>query len=574
MERAGNRTFRIAAAVIIAAALVVSVLPVATGSAKAAGMRSVSYMNKRSAGKFIHTRIAGKTVLAAPMNAEVKDDTLEEIRDSVRDYIMQLYDTYIKDELLYSGDVLKEIKASYSKLLRMTDEAEYISDLYTTDGFFAELAPAISDEVDMLEALSYQIKHYVKGNADISNYVKRMKKELTELKRNARKSEFNDFYWGRLQNCLADGAASLSGVKNIRDYIIAVSEIQRWDADAIMSVFYEDSGEEGENEEADEEDYSDEDILISLLPDDDSEIILVLYEEGSEYILNKYEVEAVRVTQTEIMKAYIDKLSGRQISKSTAGKLKKQIDEFRKSRLSKIEDAERIRNESSKKLHDMMASQGVSTGPLTKRKYIQIASQYNAMTSNYSRNDYSETKWMQVEGAFFRAKNAIEEAEYDFELDGVLNYLAGKLKAIPKADKEFAGEMKKIKKKLKSFTKGKKKKKYRQKKVRKVIKKGYKALAKVKKYEVEELQEVGEAYIEKAEACIKTFRITVKKKGKGKVTKSTRAAFGDSFTVCIAPKAGYKIRSVKIDGKKKKLKNSYTFSKVKKKHKIKVVFGR
>jgi hypothetical protein len=574
MQRAGNRTFHIITAVILTAALIISVVPLGAGSAKAAGIRSVSYMNKRSAGKFVHAKIAGKTVMAAPMDADVKDDTLEEIRDSVRDYIMQLYDTYIMDESLYSGDVLKEIKASYSKMLRMIDEAEYVSDLYTTDDFFAELAPAISDEADMLETLSYQIRHYVKDNADISKYVKRLKSELAELKKDAKKSDFNDFYWGRLQNCFADASGSLSKVKNIRDYVIAVSEILGWEADAVMSIYYEDSGESGEDDEEDEEDYSDEDILISLLPDEDSEIILILYEDSSEYILNKSEVEAIRATQTEIMKAYIDKLSGKQISKNTAAKLKKQIDAFKKNRLNKIEDAEKIRNESSKKLRDMMASLGISTGPLTKRKYIRVARQYNAMTSNYSRNDYSEKRWLQVESAFFRAKSAIEEAEYDFELDGVIAFLAKKLKAIPKADKEFAGEMKKIKKKLKSFTKGKKKKKYRQKKVKKVIKKGFKALAKVEKNEVEKLQEVGEAYIEKAEACIKTFRITVRKKGKGRVTKSSKVEYGESFTVTIAPKAGYKIKKVTIDGKKKKLKNSYTFKKVKKKHKVKVVFGK
>ena len=50
--------------------------------------------------------------------------------------------------------------------------------------------------------------------------------------------------------------------------------------------------------------------------------------------------------------------------------------------------------------------------------------------------------------------------------------------------------------------------------------------------------------------------------------------YGESHTVKLKPAKGYKIKKVTIDGKKKKIKRKYTFNKVRKKHVVKVVFGK
>ena len=57
------------------------------------------------------------------------------------------------------------------------------------------------------------------------------------------------------------------------------------------------------------------------------------------------------------------------------------------------------------------------------------------------------------------------------------------------------------------------------------------------------------------------------------MSKSKMVKYGGKYTVKLQPKAGKRIKAVYIDGKKKKLKNSYTFRKVKKRHTIRVVFG-
>jgi hypothetical protein len=72
--------------------------------------------------------------------------------------------------------------------------------------------------------------------------------------------------------------------------------------------------------------------------------------------------------------------------------------------------------------------------------------------------------------------------------------------------------------------------------------------------------------------ALKTFKISTSKKGKGTVTKSKAVAYGKNFTVKFKAAKGYKILKITVDGKKVKVKKSYTFKKVTKAHKIKVYY--
>jgi hypothetical protein len=105
------------------------------------------------------------------------------------------------------------------------------------------------------------------------------------------------------------------------------------------------------------------------------------------------------------------------------------------------------------------------------------------------------------------------------------------------------------------------------------VKKGLRALDKVEKYDVPELENVAEKYESKAEKCIRKFKVSVKKYGRGKAGKSAKVKYGADHKVKLMPAAGARIVRVTVDGRSVKLKNSYTFRKVRKKHEVVVVFS-
>lgn len=572
----------IALALIVAMAL--TLMPIGMPEGMTAESMSASAASKRpQAGSFAvkkgaglkMIRRGGKKLYAFKSSEKANSDSLEEAKGMVREFIENTYETNIKDKSMYSAEVWKEISNAYSKIGKMIDGATRIKDLYTTDGFFAYLNEEMAEEVEIMSALGSYIKHYVKGSSDLPKLVKKAKSDLNLIKKDANKKYFNNFYWGRLQNLFADAFSELKKVKSIRDYILTVSKINEWYSDAAVSIQNAAFAQE-ENilEEEDEEvfnEYEGEEILIDLSNGEDEFIIIIDYEDEG-YIRNKNEVNEVRNLQVERLKAFVERYET--AVKSEKEKMDTEIEKFRKNTLDKIEDAERIEKAGNDKLRQMMIKAGVKIAPLSKREFVAAARQFNELTSSYSQMDYYETKWGLVEKYFFEAKEIIEGAEYNYELYGVMNHLKKKLGKIDTIDKQFDKEKKNAKKEIKAFSKKGNRKRYNQKKVRRVIKKGVAAINKVEKYDIDKLRDIKDKYVEKAEKCINKYRIKTSKKGKGTITKSHKVIYGDSFTVELMPKAGFKIKKVTIDGKKKKLKNKYIFNNVRKKHKVKVVFGK
>ena len=146
--------------------------------------------------------------------------------------------------------------------------------------------------------------------------------------------------------------------------------------------------------------------------------------------------------------------------------------------------------------------------------------------------------------------------------------MAGQFKAV----KTYAAQLKEYKaecvKDLRAFLG---EKKYNQVKVKKYVAGGTKLINAAKTFEA--VDTVYERYMTALEKTIYTFRITVAKVGKGAVTKTGTVKYGANYTVKMIPNAGYRIKSIVVDGKKVKLTNAYTFKNVTKAHTIKVTFG-
>ncbi len=496
------------------------------------------------------------------------NDSLKEDKGFVMEFLDEAYEEYVKDKSFYCADVWKEIQDSYNRSQKMIESAKTPQELFTTDGIFVNLSPKIEEEINLMARLGSLIKHYAKSKSDLKVMKRDLGKEIKTYKSLLNRKDFNDFYWGKIQNLIYEANKALKEIKTFRDYMILAEEIYSKLAQAVSATvpdwFEEIKFSFGEDEES---------ILIPLIPEEDEEGWILVEAEG-EPIYNKDQVEMARLEVIDRLNIYVDKQLDMVGSKANKDKLKKNIQKFKTVTLDKIEDVDAIYRAGDKQLAALIKKTGVSCPDMTMDDFLKVAKEYNALTSGYSQYNYSAAKWTLVESYFQTAKSIIQSATKKYEVYGVIAELKKNLKTVPKAKKEFNDLKKSTTKKLKSYTKKKNKKKYSQGKVKTVIKKGVAAMNKVEKYDVEELQLTAESYIAKADRCIKKFLVKTKQRGKGSITKSTKVKYGKKFVVNITPKAGYKIKSVKIDGKKKKLKNKYVFKKVTKRHTVRVVFGK
>ena len=499
------------------------------------------------------------------MSEGVANDSLKEAKAMVLEYAEALYDSVVNEKSYYCDAVWKEIHDAYNNALAAIENAKSIKELYYTDGWFLYLEQEIGEELEIMEALSEYIKHYAKNSGDLAIAKKSFKKAITVMRNNLIRSSYNDFYWGKLQNLFYDMDEKLKKVKTFRDYILFVSEI----SDVLEGVSLSDFDDEVEIVE------EDGGILISLFDEEDEEEFFIVFgEEEGEKIYDKIGVEAARLSAIAKLKLYVTNRLAQAKYKGDKKALNKEIDSFKKKVLDKVEDVEAIYEAGDKKLAELIKKTGVDCPDITKPGFIKAAKEYNALTNDYNEFSYSAAQWLKVEMLFMAAKSTIENAQKEYEVYGVIDKLKKDLKKIPKADKEFTSIKSAAEKKLKKYMLGANKKKYNQPKVKTVVKKGIAAMAKVEKYEVTDLLLVRNLYVHKAEKCINKYRITTSKKGKGVITKSKTVAYGGKCTITVTPKAGYKIKKVLLNGKKTKLKNKYVFKNVKKRQRIKAVFGK
>lgn len=546
-------------AILVAICMTITCLPLAGVDVNAAAGQ----------GKIKKVKYQGRIITTGGTVKDVPRDSLIGAKDIVREYANQVYEAYVNStgRSHYSDDVWKEIDEAYENVQLAIDGATKVRDLYTSDGFNLYLNPAIGEELEMIASLSTFIKHKVKSKKDIDPMCKRFVKEVKGFMKEFEREYFNDFYWGILQNIRFDAENDMKNIKTFREYIVKASKT----AEALGSIAVYDVGE------AIVSDDEEESILISLVEstaEDDGLIIILFDEEDTLGIYSKDGVEVERMTVVERLNLYVKNRLAQAKYKGNKAALYKEIDDFKTKVLDKLEDVNDIHDAGDKKLKALIKKTGVDCPDITKAGFGKAAREYNALTNDYNENNYSEGKWDEVEMLFIIAKKTIENAEKEYEVFGVVAELKKELKKIPTIDKEFKSKKTAAEKTLKGFMLKNNKRKYNQSKVKVVVKNGLAALAKVKKYEVEEIDRLRNLYVRNAKKCINKYRITTSKKGKGTITKSKTVAYGASCTITLTPKPGYKIKKVLLNGKKTKLKSKYVFKNVKKKQRIKAIFGK
>ncbi len=470
------------------------------------------------------------------------EDDLDGYKALIREYVEESFGEYVAEDgpSAYCAAVWKEITNAYSGALSYIDAAKDESELFETDGFFIYPAERIENEIYVIEALGELTLHYVKDEKSGISLLKRSVKEsIDSCRLQFAEYTYNDFYAARIKDLLLDAESGLKKVKNFRDCVMLEARI-------------------------------DED-LISNLPT--AEDLMIIFDEEEEpagrsfkYLYTADEVDLQREAAANRITCYVDvqlKISG---YKGDTRALKKEAESVIKS-LGKIEIVEEIWAKADSWIAGAEKRTGIHYADLGEGDRLRAMKELRQLSYQYTQTDYSEDAWMEIEDIFDEAAVIIAGAEKSAEIKYVVSDAKKKLAKVL----TLAAETAKVKKQaVKAMAKYKNKKKY----TAKGVKLAKATIKKIKKSN--DLTKIYELWQDGERKCakhIRKFRIRVRKKGPGTVTKSAYVKYGGKYTVKLKPKAGRRIKSVTIDGKRKKLKNKYTFKNVKKKHTVKVVFG-
>gem|GEM_PF-2686731 len=466
--------------------------------------------------------------------------TLADYKYILKQYVENaLQEVSGEGESAYSKDVWKEIMALYDETIAFINSAEDEAEIVDTDGFFLYPNEKIEANIAVIEALCEMNLHYVKDQKSGVAYMKRdIKTSLEVCRASFAEQRYNDFYKARLTDLFADIQADLAKAKTLRDCVSVTARV--------------------------------EEELLSNLPMMEEFLMLLVFDEeedpGFKYLYTEDEVESQREAVANRVNCYVDvqlKESGYKGNiKAMKAEAKKLI-----ASLKGLEIVEDIWRTGENWIAAKEKQTGIAYEPLGEGDRIRALRELNQLSYKYTMSDYSDISWEEVEMIFMDAAAIIQNAEKKAEIRNLISDTKKKLAKVPTLVKETAQVKKAAISELKKLTN---KKKY----TATGVKIAKAAIKKIKKSgDLDEIHQIWNDTEAKCKKYIRKFRITTSKKGPGKVSKSKSVKYGGKYTVKLQPKAGKRIKRVYIDGKRKKLKNSYTFRNVRKKHKVRVVFG-
>lgn len=544
MKRVLKETVRKLTALILAAAVTVSFMPAAFAQAEsAAPSQAAGEENAAAAGKLPAGGKAAESRFRIRLSEDEEGEsgyTLDELKEFLKDYVDEsFFEAAVDGEDAYCKAVWDEITALLESTRAYIDSAQSEDELFTTDGFFMYPAETVEANISVLESLCEMNLHYVKDKeSGIAFMKKQMKEDLDSYRSMFAEGKYNDFYSARIEDLFTDIEARRQNAKTFEECVRIMSSIE---ADIVNNLPM----------------MSDWTVLFD---DEDTE-------SGFKYLFTEDEVESQREAVANRINCYIDiqlKESG------YSGDTKKLKEEAKKliASLKGLEIVEDIWDAADRWLAAKEKQTGVVYETLGTGDRLRALRELRRLSYQYTQTDYSSLSWMEVEDVFLDAYTIISEAEKKAEIKNVISDAKKKLAKIPDYRKELAKLKKDAVKDLKQYTNAKK---YRAKGVRTAKA----AIRKIKaSSDIDEIGSIWESCEKSCRKQIKKFRIATAKKGPGRVTKSKTVKYGGKCTIRLLPAAGKRIKKVYIDGKKKKLKNSYTFRNVKKKHTVKVVFGK
>lgn len=484
--------------------------------------------------------------------------SLEGTRQSIMDYLDSAMAEFTAPAN-YSAEVWSLAqnlyKAEAERISKMTSFAQLLDleNLGLFDYSPNETTVRVSSE---LLALSYLDLSYYKSQDDIEALKDDLREQLNKVLADYDKNNFTDFYWDRIVASKDDFNAKINAIKTCPDY---VDYVILWGNSEIFYSGYDDYDDDDENANA----FNDEGLIYIL---------------KYQYIVSKAELTAAIYGIEDVLEEYITDYLPSRGYKGDTDRLYSIIDRFETNAL-KATFAKQIIDYADSAYSQMISITGkdptadYNKEPANRSDKIRLINKlYAYFIATYSSRNYSEDGWDEMLNIYDKYEQKVNNINYKDDLNASKIYsdFVKQLKTV----QTYAEELKELKAdfidELKHEYLGNPR--YNQSKVKPIITEAIKKINASKK--LEQVETYYKAYCKKADATINKYKIVTSKSGAGAVSASKTVNYGSSYTVKIVPSAGYKIKTITVDGRKVKLVNAYTFKAIKKSHTIKVTFGK
>ncbi len=513
-----------------------------------------------------------------------QDSDLESIRQQVMDMIDETYAESVFDEKYYAAPVFAEITQVYDQLAEKVGNAKKLDDLVQEGMFGYMLTDELAEEIEMIAYLGGLTKQNgIKGANALDKCISDLEQYKKTVFAQYKLSKYNNWYQDIISEFKSDINAEMNKLKKDPSFA-GCAKVK-----AMIAVY-----------DTDDEEYGDDDWIMIIGDDDEGDDNEFYLDEDKLVYTNEELTSNIEMMQSSLM-SYVEEVLAKYAEENSlketstkytqmSEKLTKYAEGFTK-RAKKYPDIESIFAEyqaSTWKLYEIAGLDDEGDNSMVEPSgsdLVRLMRGIEEIYMSYDLTKYSETQRGKMDELYY---NYLYDYAYSFR------YTKAEAKTMETRAAARAKYLKKVKAKFDKFPvktvelKNKRtnlynklvkkyrtdgKKKYDQKKVSAQLKKAKAAMNKAT--EPEQVVEIYHEYVTKLNGTIKKFTVKTSKKGKGTITKTTKVKYGKNFTVKFTPKAGYKIKKITVDGKKlKKLKNKYTFKKVKKAHRIKVVFGK
>lgn len=435
----------------------------------------------------------------------------------------------------YFEGVWNEAKQLYSTERSRICEMSDINELVTPGFFGMELNDTTENVTYKLYLLSEMNKTQIKKASDLQTLKTALLGKINaDIKRNYPRKAYNDYYWEKLCACKEQAVEAIQNAACFADFAVARDN---W------KMYFEEP---------------DEDLLENPF-EIQSEFVTITALENEVIALSAVMEQKLNEWESKGQKVYTDEVQ-------------RLLSDFEKqaSKAPYIEKIYKLFENTWLEITEKAGIEEPIREPATVSDIRKACKRLNALYMQLNESDYTEYNWSDITDIYDEAFASITDAAFLDEVDDAFfEDLQKSFTAVQTIAQELKSDKKAAIATLKTYVGNKQ---YNQKSVKALYNE---AVTKINAATTsEQVESLLIKYISSMEKTVVTFKITVSKSGKGAVSKSAKVKYGTNFTVKIVPTAGYKIKSITVDGKKVKLTNAYTFKKVTKAHSMKVTFGK
>jgi hypothetical protein len=473
------------------------------------------------------------TATQAKWNFRAASSDMVNMKQQVIEVVTQVYSLVMFDQSRYIPSVWQDINSIYYGEIDRINNATSIDEIVSYNELLGSytVGPETLKVVEELAKIADYTKQDVRSDSDLARYkaslMATFKDDVTSYKR----SDYNTYYWDVFLEKKAELYSEISHIKSFKALVVA---------------------------QIDEATY---------LESDSSE------DEDSSWLYTKGQINVLKVTAFVSVKDFIKTDLAAMGYKGKASRFDKIMATF-SDKMESLQDYESIVDAQKTAITDIVKASGLKEGVdytiATSAQKTKLIKKLEDVYFTYYSRDYSESGWSKISDIYDETTSAVEEMYISSQFtDQVVAKMKKKMDSVPTYKEELTARKAAAIKTLKKY---KASPKYDSKKVSGVVASGITAVKKCTT--LKQLNTVMTRYKAKVAKTIKKYKISTSKYGKGTVTKSRYIKYGAKYKVKVMPKAGYRIYSVRIDGKYVKVKYSYTFKNIKKKHTLRVIFSR